>query len=66
MTLYHTTDAIMRDGFSCPCSPVDVSDGAEGDQVLEVVLPDDVDLDEWSIVEKSRLVWEWCIAGSGP
>jgi hypothetical protein len=29
--------------------------------VLEVVLPDDVDLDAWSIVEEGQPAWEWCI-----
>jgi hypothetical protein len=41
--------------------PADISDGATGDQVLEVVLPDDLDLDEWSIVEEGHPAWEWCI-----
>jgi hypothetical protein len=41
--------------------PADVNDGAKGDQVPEVVLPDDVDLDEWSIVEEGHPAWEWCI-----
>jgi hypothetical protein len=41
--------------------PADVNDGAKGDQVLEVVMPGDVELDEYAIEEECRPVWEWCI-----
>jgi hypothetical protein len=34
--------------------PADVNDGAKGDQVLRINLPD-VDLNEWSVVEEGGL-----------
>jgi hypothetical protein len=57
---YGFVDLTLR-GVFVSALPADVSDGAKGDQVLEVVLPDDVDLDEWSIVEEVHPAWEWCI-----
>jgi len=42
-------------------SPANVNDGAKGDQVLVVTLPDDLPLDTWAISEEGRDVWEWCI-----
>ena len=41
--------------------PVDVNEGAKGEQVLEVTLPDDLDLEPWEIAEEDRPVWEWCV-----
>jgi hypothetical protein len=43
--------------------PVDVNEGAKGEQVLEVALPDDLDLEPWEIAEEDRQVWEWCVPG---
>lgn len=41
--------------------PADVSDGASGDTVLEVVVPEDVDLAPYAIVEDGHAVWEWVV-----
>jgi hypothetical protein len=41
--------------------PSNEGDGATGDQVLEVVFPDDVDLQPYAIVEDWQPVWEWCV-----
>lgn len=41
--------------------PADVNDGAKGDQVLEVLLPDDVDLSDCAIVEDGLAPWEWVV-----
>ncbi|MFD7157550.1 hypothetical protein ACFV9C_23330 [Kribbella sp. NPDC059898] len=41
--------------------PANVNDGAKGDQVLEVRLPDDLDLDEFAIVEEGLPPWEWIV-----
>jgi hypothetical protein len=41
--------------------PVDVNDGAIGDQVIEVTLPDDLDLDWFELVEEGKGYREWCI-----
>jgi hypothetical protein len=41
--------------------PVDGNEGAKGEQVLEVTLPDDLDISWWAIEEEGLPVWEWCI-----
>jgi hypothetical protein len=41
--------------------PVDVNEGAKGEDVLEVVLPDDVDLDDYEIVCEIGTYREWCV-----
>ena len=41
--------------------PTSVSDGASGDVVLSVDLPDDLDVAEWAIDEVGHPIWEWCI-----
>lgn len=41
--------------------PAGISDGADGDQVLEVVLPDDVDLADYAIADEGYPAWEWCL-----
>lgn len=41
--------------------PVDCNEGATGDQVLEVALPDGLDLSQWAIEEEGLPVWEWCV-----
>jgi hypothetical protein len=50
----------LRGVFLSPW-PVDINEGATGDQVLEVTLPDDVTLDEYAIEEEDRPAWEWCV-----
>lgn len=42
-------------------TPANVNDGAKGEDVLEVKFPDDVDLEEYAIVEEGRPAWEWCV-----
>jgi hypothetical protein len=41
--------------------PVDGNEGARGDQLLEVTLPDDLDLSQWAIEEDGVPVWVWCV-----
>jgi hypothetical protein len=43
--------------------PVDVNEGAKGDTVLAVDLPDDLDLSGFEIIEETpHVVWrEWCV-----
>lgn len=41
--------------------PVNTNDGAAGDAVIAIDLPDDLELDQWAIVEEGRPVWEWCV-----
>jgi hypothetical protein len=42
-------------------SPMDINEGATGDQVLRVVLPDDVDLGDFELVEEHKPYREWCV-----
>jgi hypothetical protein len=42
-------------------SPMDVNEGATGDQVLKVEFPDDVDLDDFELVEEGKPYREWCV-----
>jgi hypothetical protein len=41
--------------------PLDVNEGAKGDAVLGLALPDTLDLDEWELVEDGKPYREWCI-----
>lgn len=43
--------------------PADCNEGATGDQVLEIVLPDDVDLTDFELIEDERhsAFREWCV-----
>jgi hypothetical protein len=41
--------------------PVDVNEGARGDQVLAVELPDDLDLDPFELIEDMKPYREWCV-----
>lgn len=41
--------------------PADVSDGAKGDDVLIVEIPDDVDLTRYAIEEEGHPICEWCV-----
>ena len=78
MICYHTTDAILRDGFRDAIGsygfvnveltgvflgdkPMDINEGAKGDQVLRVEVPNDVDLGEFEIIEDGKPYREWCV-----
>ena len=41
--------------------PMDINEGAKGDQVLRVEFPDDVDLDEFELKEDEKPYREWCV-----
>lgn len=41
--------------------PVDGNEGATGDELLEVLLPDGTDLSEYEIVEDGKPWREWCV-----
>lgn len=41
--------------------PANVMYGATGGQVLEVLMPDDVDMTLYAIVEEDLPVWEWIV-----
>lgn len=40
--------------------PMTINEGAKGDQVLRVELPDDVDLGGYEVIEDGKLYREWC------
>jgi hypothetical protein len=40
---------------------LDINEGATGDDVLELTLPDDFNLDSWEIIEDDRRFREWCV-----
>ena len=42
-------------------SPMDINEGATGNQVLRVEFPDDVDLDDFELVEDGKPYREWCV-----
>jgi len=50
----------LRGVFLADC-PVDCNEGAIGDQVLAVVLPDDVDLSDYELVDELKTYREWCV-----
>lgn len=55
-------EGITLTGIFLADVPVDCHEGATGDQVLELLLPDDVDLDYWEIVDDGpRRFREWCV-----
>jgi hypothetical protein len=41
--------------------PVDVNEGAKGDELLEVLLPDGTDLSEYELIEEGKPWREWCV-----
>jgi hypothetical protein len=41
--------------------PMDINEGAKGDQVLRVEFGDDVDLDDFEVIEDLKPYREWCI-----
>ena len=57
---YGFTTLTLR-GVFLAVAPADVNDGAKGDQLLEVALPDELDLSAYAIVEEGRPAWEWCV-----
>lgn len=42
-------------------SPMDVNEGAKGDQVLRVEFPSDVDLADFELIEEHKPYREWCV-----
>lgn len=42
-------------------TPVDVNEGAKGEDVLEVALPDDLDLGDYELVQEGSTYREWCV-----
>lgn len=40
---------------------MDINDGAKGDKVLRVELPDDVDLGDFEVIEDGKPYREWCV-----
>jgi hypothetical protein len=73
----NAADAILRHGFTDTTgtymmgleltgvwlgdSPMSVNEGAKGDQVLRVEFHDDVDLDDFEVVEEHKPYREWCV-----
>jgi|1185.fasta_scaffold225216_2 hypothetical protein len=41
--------------------PMDINEGAQGDQVLRVEFPNDVDLGDFELVEEHKPYREWCV-----
>lgn len=41
--------------------PMTVNEGAKGDQVLRVELPDGIDLTDYEVVEEFKSYREWCV-----
>jgi hypothetical protein len=41
--------------------PMDINEGATGDQVLRVEFGDDVDLDDFEAIEEHKPYREWCV-----
>jgi hypothetical protein len=40
---------------------MDINEGAQGDQVLRVEFPNDVDLGDFELVEEHKPYREWCV-----
>ncbi len=57
----HGDYGILVSGVFLSSQPSGVSDGATGDRILQVEVPDDVPLDEYAIIEEGHAVWEWCV-----
>lgn len=62
---YGLTDAqerpFMLTGVFVSNEILDVNEGATGDDVLELTLPDDFDLDYWELIEEGKPYREWCV-----
>ena len=50
-----------RTGVWLGSRPMDINEGAKGDQVLRVELPDGIDLDDFESVEDGKPYREWCV-----
>jgi hypothetical protein len=53
--------AIELTGVWLGDSPMTVNEGATGEEVLQIVFPDDVDLSDYEIVEEQKPYREWCV-----
>ena len=42
-------------------TPVDVNEGASGQDVLEVILPDEIGVDDYELIEDMKPYREWCV-----
>jgi hypothetical protein len=42
-------------------SPMDVNEGAKGDQVLQIKFRDPIDVDAYELVEEGKTYREWCV-----
>ena len=40
---------------------LDINSGPTGEDVLELTLPDDLDLEYWEIIEEDKGYREWCV-----
>ena len=61
-----TTGSYMFDNFELTGvflgdSPMDINEGATGEQVLRVEFPDDVDLADVELIEEHKPYREWCV-----
>jgi hypothetical protein len=41
--------------------PLDCNEGAKGDQLLEIALPESVDISEFELIEEEKPYREWCV-----
>lgn len=55
----YKTDALI--GVFLASTALDVNEGPTGDQLLEVVLTDDLDIGAYELVEDGKPYREWCI-----
>jgi hypothetical protein len=42
-------------------SPLDVNEGAVGDEVLEVILPSEINIADRELIEEGKPYREWCV-----
>ena len=57
----HMAPSFELTGVFLGDSPMDINEGAKGDQVLRVEFPDDVDLGDFELVEEHKPYREWCV-----
>lgn len=53
--------AITLTGVFIADQPLDVNEGCKGEDVIAIDLPEDLDLDEFEIVEELKGYREWCV-----
>jgi hypothetical protein len=41
--------------------PLDYNQGAKGQQLIEVILPDSIDISDYELVEEGKPYREWCV-----